>query len=1653
MILVRKPAARRGTPLVLTSVAALATAFMAPSAFAQTTSFNAGNPTVTSGSVTFDRGVTTPGTEVYTVNSRTAVLDFTPNDTAPGGGWINFQNAGTTVRYTNGANTPTFTVLNRIVPTDQSRPIQFNGRVISEIRSGQTVTPGGDVWFYSPGGIVLGATAAFDIGSLLLTTRDPTNGTGVIGSTTQFRGGGATGSFIDIQQGVTINASNEGSYVALMSPLVRQFGSVRVNGSAAYVAGEDATVTINNGLFDISVATGTDTGNGFPIIHQGTTGGPASTGASDPHRIYMVAVPKNTAITLLVNYGSRLGFDAATSASIENGRVILSSGRMSFAGEPQIVAGGLNEGTGLSSNGQPFAPAAADVHMYGDFTSSLYARAWTNAYLATGNGSTTVTGDVYLRGGARAHIGSRASGATTSISGDVRLNTDLGVLTTRQSGGQTVFDQTSGEALIYADNGGTVTIGGSVIMTANASVFTGSNIGSGPLRSLATGGSATIFADNGTIRIGGSTSLSANATMGNFTNPALAVGDLQGGLAGVSTSRGGTVTLNGATNAFSASANAFGTTSVGNLFGGNTFFNTNGGGGAIQATGSVLLSSLAADSVGVTGGGDARGGTASVFAGGAAITIGGNLSLTGYARGGSDDAGAAGWARGGTVSINGVAGSSITVGGSTSLDVFAQGGSATGTAAGAGGAAVGGEAIILGNGNISLNGLVNVAASATGGDNARSVFGGSGGSGTAGNALIRGMTGTITLNGGALLSAIGTGGSSTVGGGDGGNGQGGGARIDTLAAAGRVNITGAVSVNAGGAGGAGLGGTARGGSGTAGRGNESTNFQRGAYIFSGAGAVTINGTASLSAIGRGGAGGIGGVGRGGNTDVSVYDGAVTITGLTSANSNGFGGAATSSNPGQTGGAGGDAFGGEFYSSVFPRQPGGSGAVRLGAVNATADAFGGAGAAGVGGAGGRGGAATAGFLQSYGNASSLGISTGDIYLSASANGGAGGAGAAGFAGGGGGLALGGNTNIGVASGTDFPQNTGFATFGNATLISEARGGTGGAGGANAAAGVGGDATAGSSVVLVRGVPVTVGNVSMSTRAFGGAGSVGGAARGGQASLVASTRFQRTERGRLTTGTVTMTTAGVGGAGATNGASVAGFGLLQIAGADATIAGLDYTSSGTQHPAGYGFRAEIGAGTVTLTRANIQTPGLLQVLMSAGGVLRAPALSLDAADISVDAQPGGPADALQFGDLTLRVRGNALIDEALIVTGALSITADGQFDLQARLSGRTVSVTSAGINIGVNGSIGGADTQSVLLANGVPGQTTTIGGADGAEQGYVLNAAELGRVRANQIEVRGGTGAVLVRNLSLGGSAGSGGNLVGQNAEFRITGDVVRVEGGLSLQNAATTDTLSLIGARRVEVVTDQGGSVSVTGVASGDVRPLAGALALSAPVIGVGTNALLTQLAADPRFSGRNALLAAPPTTPVTAGYVQANQLILTTTNVAAIQNSGTAATFGGFTAGLGGLLVRAPDGAQTGSTPAQVVVYGRVQRPNGGFYDTTDVGGGAAFATGQQALFDRNSTVNGCAVGATCGSEPAVIVATVNAIEEVLAASTSAAIEVPAIRVVQIVNQADLAVEQIITEPVSGAGNASLWDTGDDEDEDEDDPSVAPAAASGGQTR
>src|SRR3954452_17991796 len=168
-----------------------------------------GTPTTTGGTVTYDRS--TPGSETITVGTASAIVNWAPTDTS-GTGNIVFLPAGNTATYQGGSGLADFTVLNRIVPTDPTRTIELDGTVLSKLAGGAT---GGNVWFYSPGGILIGSKAVFDVGGLLLTSIDLPNGfsNGTGSFSASFSKTQTSAGSIRVLQGAQVNARS--SYLAM----------------------------------------------------------------------------------------------------------------------------------------------------------------------------------------------------------------------------------------------------------------------------------------------------------------------------------------------------------------------------------------------------------------------------------------------------------------------------------------------------------------------------------------------------------------------------------------------------------------------------------------------------------------------------------------------------------------------------------------------------------------------------------------------------------------------------------------------------------------------------------------------------------------------------------------------------------------------------------------------------------------------------------------------------------------------------------------------------------------------------------------------------------------------------------------------------------------------------------------------------------------------------------------------------------------------------------------------------------------------------------------------------------------------------------------------------------------------------------------------
>lgn len=442
---------------------------------------------------------TTANADVVTISSAENIITWSPLDTANSDDAINILPDGTGLTFVGPSSG--YTILNRILPSgvDSSgdpRAIAFGGDVRARLGASDG-SIGGNIWFYSPGGIVIGSTASFDVGSLVLTTNEIDTSGGLFGSDGQirFRGAADSSAAIVIESGARIDALNEDSYVALVAPRVVQGGTVTVNGSTAYIAAEQADLTINEGLFDIVVTVGTTDANG--IVHTGTTTGPAEVptpagpggippATADPHAAYLVAVAKNDAVTMLVS--GNLGYTAAVGAAQEDGEIILSGGYNVFAGgssdDPEVI---LADGP-VNANAVNVEFGGADLTLSNDMT-----------------GQTTGAIDLTF------------SGATFDAQEDLALR--------------------SAESIGLTLGNGGLAVGGNLVLDVSATGAT--DLAPGSNGENASGGAITLDVGDGGILSAGNINLLAHAAAGLGVDSA---GTATGGTIDISLSGTGAIT-------------------------------------------------------------------------------------------------------------------------------------------------------------------------------------------------------------------------------------------------------------------------------------------------------------------------------------------------------------------------------------------------------------------------------------------------------------------------------------------------------------------------------------------------------------------------------------------------------------------------------------------------------------------------------------------------------------------------------------------------------------------------------------------------------------------------------------------------------------------------------------------------------------------------------------------------------------------------------------------------------------------------------------------------------------------------------------------------------------------------------------------------------
>ncbi|AQA00402.1 hypothetical protein BWQ93_19540 [Sphingopyxis sp. QXT-31] len=770
--------ARKGKQRLLTSCA-IAAGMAALALGGPTLAQVQGSGSIVSGGGTIQStgqpGIPPATTRVTTTTTQT-IINWTPTDTAPAGAPIDFLPATNTLEYYGTGN---YTVLNRFIAIDPlsglpipiSRQIALNGNVNSYVGSpaaGAGAVQGGNIWFYNAGGILIGARAVINVGSLVLTANDidTTGGLFGPGGEIRFRGASGSTSSIDISPQSFISAANPGnpgsSYIALVAPRINQGGLIDVDGSAALVAAEQADITINNGLFDINVTVGAEGGNA--ITHTGVTGGPAhQQGDTDQSRVYLVAIPKNDAVTMLIS--GQLGYqDAAVAQTDPDGAVVLSAGYNVDNGAitgPAVgpanitiadtifqssvtarASGDLVAGP-LATIPTPGPVVAAppphigrlivqgNANFTGDASATLNVGA-NQLVGATGNmvvqsngvGGTAGRADVNVTGGGLAVLGTlnvTANGIADAVTGDA-------------TGGTALFDIT----------GGTVVAGNLIVSAAGTGGFDAAgNGGDG------TGGTASLTVETGGSLTANNITVQANGRGGGFTSSitlgtqvADISGNGQGGTATLIAQNGGNITANTAINVNATGTGATGTTQSGNGTGGTATLRVLTGGTSVTSP----ITNINASGVG--------GGTVSL------PIFGTFLSAN------------AGDGTGGTAEVEQSTDfSSPSSLGALTLTAAGLGGGANGANA-TGGNATGGSAIITSTlSNLTVDTLV-LDASATGGS-AEDVAGANATSGnatggtiaiTADNGGMLGTTNSLTANAGAVAGAA-----NNVGSSDGGN--------------------------------------------------------------------------------------------------------------------------------------------------------------------------------------------------------------------------------------------------------------------------------------------------------------------------------------------------------------------------------------------------------------------------------------------------------------------------------------------------------------------------------------------------------------------------------------------------------------------------------------------------------------------------------------------------------------------------------------------------------------------------------------------------------------------------------------------------------------------------------------------------------------------
>ncbi|QIK97064.1 hypothetical protein G7076_12145 [Sphingomonas sp. HDW15A] len=462
---------------------------------------------------------------------------------------------------------------------------------------------------------------------------------------------------------------------------------------------------------------------------------------------------------------------------------------------------------------------------------------------------------------------------------------------------------------------------------------------------------------------------------------------------------------------------------------------------------------------------------------------------------------------------------------------------------------------------------------------------------------------------------------------------------------------------------------------------------------------------------------------------------------------------------------------------------------------------------------------------------------------------------------------------------------------------------------------------------------------------------------------------------------------------------------------------------------------------------------------------------------DATFAGDSNVAQFASF---VGGNTTIDSVTAngeFNGYVDVETGGLLAINGSVAGSYVRLLSADIAIGATATLAATDGISFISVNS---DGTYIGdGLDGSN-GYRLTQAEIDRVNANAFEFevntsRGGAPFMYLGDLEF---------------DIQTSGDVDVVEFGVEDEEEGRVGTIRVVGDVVFTLGADKGVEFSSEtfeiDAATGSVLlvdtngNLTGTLDIEAENIFIASSEILARLEENPQYEGFRDDLNAPAAVQRPEGVVRAAVVTLNEDDAVLrnilIQNTGTEELPAGF---LINVLSLAGDGEE-GSVPLpgsiNMVINGQIETPTGTL--TGDDVRAAFVEEFGTEIFVADSTINGCTLTGDCSSfspeeqiPPAAVVTptqvailTDDPIGEMDfgnegdiddnvendGSDLTSPIEAPQ----PLFDTRPLDGDEDVNEPVSGAGNPSLYGvTDDDEEDDEKDGNEAkPAGQAEGRT-